>query len=1128
MNSLGNVNASLNTLRAENTNALVHMNVELNVFNKKLVEPPPEYAGVGQHLAPQRRSEAQDGVRHTIARELGILFKDRAILPATPNLIKAYGSRASEIARSSQANPRGTDAHGPFSGMIGADATTLWAAATSGWAAIQCHLLACMLARIWEPSEATSIWVEIVTRRKAELKLRLAEEGELDRGLLLTLDKEISRQDLRDWDASARAWLQVGDLVMVKQQTQARLIIDNLHLPVNLKPDTYESVLDAWGSAMTQMEKLLNGTPLQVRGGDILLGLLSWHLYPDLRYLSVDDKNISQHDPLLEGRGILIIGLEPSPRVAKDPKSVYWALPLAHLRYYGRLPVTRHRSIRTSDRDRITVEEMLWAMVSAYILPWDDSSIPTKELLQFFSNTAIELHKACLFQQKDPSTETDLDALDNVRQSNRTKKPAKKPKDADDSWLMMLSRIALKFKDHIDEERVRKLRSMGQRFCTSFNGPFQSIFNVPIFLKAATNTEDKIKLLREIAQSMSSRQGKPQDYEFIIAYVQPYPIVCSGSVDTVKHGFEIATAFPEYLFSGEGEERCDSRSHRRWLIVKPNDLKNDIVSSVASQIAALGLYAADEDQTNDVETETRLKGAIEARFSRFESIMGLGEKVHYLNDVFPRFVVHQRVEQLRGENVVVVQKTERLRRQRRYHDRTIINYDGETENGVKEEAENCVKEETKNRLKEEAANYVKEENCVTMITKEGPSQRGIRYDVVVGDLDTIALLRRRRTVPPLVHQASRRSRQAQEDLTPTYHMDIQKIVQLFQPETVDFARCASQLQLNGADTASLLGMTFIEELYKNMEGATILVRAVEFNLRGALWLDSAIKMLTPRPKGYGILDEDRGIPLIRPKDVGAATCFACIAMMETGSYNMNPDELDSVFAICASESLYVASALLRDPADQNPSSVIQRFTGNIGRAGMAFMVPPSDPDIRSYEHIDEWYQYDHKEFDGTMENCFEGTSLHLSFSEATQAMNIGFSGGRDVEAYFLETLISVHHRATWIAELDILGAMQSSKLIRRYLGVKPCQCNDAAARGRSIISIDNFAEMIVPPRQPGIVRAIGNWQARLAAASLCLAKDYKVILKPEQTCWGCLSKKSVDGVTVESFLSSKGSTVIIL
>lgn len=389
MTSIGNINATATSFRAEATNALANINFEVSLFTKRIISP---HAGVGQHLAPSRLKEAQDGVRHTIARKLGILF--RSILPSTPELIRSYGSRASEISRSSTANPRGDKSHGAFASTIGADATTLWAAATSGRSAIQCHLLACFLARIWEPPEATSIWVEIVSRRKVELEAKLAEEGELEPEVLLAASQEFPRSDLRDWDASARAWLRVADSVMAKQQTQLRLVLDNLHLPVNAKPQTYESVIDAWTSAMSQMEKLLGGIPLQVHHGDILLGLLSWHLYPDMKHLSAQARYICQYDSLLEGRGILTLGLEPSPRVAKDPESVYWALPLAHLRYYGRLPVTRKRSVRTTDRDRITVDEMLWAMLYAYILPWDDGSVPTREVLQFVMNLASELHYA--------------------------------------------------------------------------------------------------------------------------------------------------------------------------------------------------------------------------------------------------------------------------------------------------------------------------------------------------------------------------------------------------------------------------------------------------------------------------------------------------------------------------------------------------------------------------------------------------------------------------------------------------------------------------------------------------------------------------------------------------------------
>jgi hypothetical protein len=65
--------------------------------------------------------------------------------------------------------------------------------------------------------------------------------------------------------------------------------------------------------------------------------------------------------------------------------------------------------------------------------------------------------------------------------------------------------------------------------------------------------------------------------------------------------------------------------------------------------------------------------------------------------------------------------------------------------------------------------------------------------------------------------------------------------------------------------------------------------------------------------------------------------------------------------------------------------------------------------------------------------------------------------------------------------------------------------------------------MIIPPRQAGIIWANGNWQARLAAASICFAKNYKIIFKSEKTCWGCLLKVSIDNRTVASILDSSKS-----
>ncbi|EOO00567.1 hypothetical protein UCRPA7_3933 [Phaeoacremonium minimum UCRPA7] len=228
MASIGNITAAAAAARADTTLALANFNFEISLFTKR-VNPPVEYEGVGQHLAKARLQEAQDGSQHTTARKLGLLFK--GILPTTPNLIKAYGSRASEIAKSAKANPKGdVSSYGPFTNRVGADATTLWAAATSGHAAIQCHLLACMLARMWDAPEATSLWDEIILRRKMEVAADLEAEGEIDTNLMLATAQQFPRCDLADWDASCRSWLRVADSEKLVQQKKLRLIIDNIDL----------------------------------------------------------------------------------------------------------------------------------------------------------------------------------------------------------------------------------------------------------------------------------------------------------------------------------------------------------------------------------------------------------------------------------------------------------------------------------------------------------------------------------------------------------------------------------------------------------------------------------------------------------------------------------------------------------------------------------------------------------------------------------------------------------------------------------------------------------------------------------------------------------------------------------
>jgi hypothetical protein len=1030
MASFGQFNASAATFRAEATNALVNVNLEFNLFAKRFINPPAEYAGVGQHLATKRLKEAQDGTSHGVARKLGALFKDHTLLPTTPALIKSYGLRASEISQTAAANPRGNDSHGPLAGMIGADATTLWAAATSGWTAIQCHLLACLLARMWEPPEATSIWVEIITKRRHILKTKLDEEGELDYETHLAVTSDISRSDLFNWDASARAWLRVANRVMAKQQTQAKLIIDNLDIPVNSKPDTYDSVIDAWASSMKQMENLLCGIPLQVHRGDILLGLLSWHLYPDMKCLLKEERTVLQNDPLLKDRGILTLGLEPSPRVANDCKSVYWALPLAHLRYYGRLPVTRVRSLRTADWDRLTLDEMLWAMVSSHIMAWNDNSTSTQMVLEFVSNVAIELHYA-LGYDVDTRKSEDAWLSNSVLPSNT-------------SWLTMIARVCLQYKDRLREERVRKLQALGRRFHPGSGNPFNGIFNLETYLRAGRSIEDKIKLLREMLSSgtASERRKYLNRYEFIITYRYSYP-------NTIKEkesrkpleAFEYATALPEF-----GDD--NTRSHRRWIVPK---------------------YGAKLSQQDVKDLESRQR-----------EIQTMKENIDSFDPHRPAF-------------------TRRGKRSRHYYQRRQQHLQNFTHTVIKE---------TTRRTQ----SFIYEEEDVKTVWMEvdAGSSAAVEYIVVSGSLDNVALIRVR-NLAPVIHQSGTPNEQI-KDKWPTNQLTIRQIMNLFQPAFVDFTECAVGKHV--PDT-SLLAMTLVEDIYRDMGDATIDVRAVQMDFTQAKWVSSAImqaKGTSSAGHTVSLEDDDRPPPYLHTGNIDTATCFACIAMMETGSYNLYPNELRSVIGLCASDSLYIVSCLLQDPADRLSRPPILRFTGNIGRAGMAFMVPPLDPEIRRYDLIDEWYQYDHKPFTGVMEDCFQGTSLHISFSEASQAVNVNFSGGPDVEAYFLETLISVYSRAEWIAELDILGSVTNPNLTCDAHQSEACsRKGHSTPEATTVISIDNFAELLVPPQQPGIIRAEGNWQARLAATALCLTKGYKVVIKAPNACLSCLLDKVMAG-----------------
>ena len=151
------------------------------------------------------------------------------------------------------------------------------------------------------------------------------------------------------------------------------LILENIQSPVNKKTDTYSSVISAWTNALIQMEGLINGVSQEAQGGDIILGLSAWHLFPDLMVVAPRPTSVQQRDPIFAHCGVLTIGL-----VNQDTEHVgiYWSLPLAHLRHYG-APVLSFRSIDSDERSRISTKELLLATLGCVLQGWGEAGNST-------------------------------------------------------------------------------------------------------------------------------------------------------------------------------------------------------------------------------------------------------------------------------------------------------------------------------------------------------------------------------------------------------------------------------------------------------------------------------------------------------------------------------------------------------------------------------------------------------------------------------------------------------------------------------------------------------------------------------------------------------------------------------
>lgn len=312
-------------------------------------------------------------------------------------------------------------------------------------------------------------------------------------------------------------------------------------------------------------------------------------------------------------------------------------------------------------------------------------------------------------------------------------------------------------------------------------------------------------------------------------------------------------------------------------------------------------------------------------------------------------------------------------------------------------------------------------------------------------------------------------------------------------KTLEEVGKSSSWEKNGDYFESLCAIGTASKIYSRLPGARVDLQVIRMQIIRSKWWQSLKS-------------------LVSLQSMKLRTTMCCIAFFETGTIDLDPEELgDHGFAVCHANSIFVGSRLLSDPINEIPHYFIERIIGNVGKPGLTFLVTPPDPMVQDFDPS-LWHLIAHEKFDGLAQDNFQGTSFHLSFTGYEHSLHVGQRSVRDVPARLLETAVSVYDRGKWIADLDILEA--SMRWMRVPKPQVSCSHLDGAEKGVAdldLVSVDSWLELLDPPQegQDSVVRAHDNPIARIATAALAMRKRPNVVILPERVCWQCQKLRTV-------------------
>jgi hypothetical protein len=243
-----------------------------------------------------------------------------------------------------------------------------------------------------------------------------------------------------------------------------------------------------------------------------------------------------------------------------------------------------------------------------------------------------------------------------------------------------------------------------------------------------------------------------------------------------------------------------------------------------------------------------------------------------------------------------------------------------------------------------------------------------------------------------------------------------------------------------------------------------------------------------------------------PATTALASTFACICRFDSG-IDLPPSSFTGAMGISSNDVIYVCDGLLDFPIKNDGG--VRCVPGNIGKPGVCVLTSPSDLDVR--DSLDDWNLINHFPFDGKMEDSFYTTSLHLRLTGAELTLDVGRRGNLFDEAKYVDAVVQVYDRGQWYTDINVmtLYTEPGEYILRNWVANSPCvhskaERTDYTALG-SISTIDSWPELIEPPLNLSVVRAHGNWSARLALACFIKNRGHPLKIANDDLCWTCVA-----------------------